>query len=412
MFDFNILSQYTEIISDLPKVYYKYLRFLPYLVIPLLITFFLTPIIGYIATKLKVFDYPAEQRRERLKKINKYDNPDRHIHKRRVPLLGGLSVIIPFLIFLSLYLGNNFEQAPILLPLLIASLFLVINGVLDDVFNMPATIQLLFQSVAAFVMAFSILNLTVIKVPFDGYMNLHWYDFSLQALGLPWSFIFPGDIVLIFWFLICINAIKWVGGSDALLESNVVIALLMIFLVAVRNAEIQTALLAIFLSGSLSGFVFYNFPPAKIFTGSTGKTLYGFLLAVFSVMNSTKIATTIIILLLPLTDFFYVLLKRYLQHKPKNPLDLLRMNGKDHLHHKLLSLGYNSRQVLLIETLATVIVGSLAVLTVGSMKFFLILLLVAVAFMILLVLETLRLKEKKKEKEEESKESPEKRYSY
>ncbi len=412
MFDFNMFPQYIEIISELPKVYYKYLRFLPYWVVPLIVTFLLTPVIGYIASKLKVFDYPAEQRRERFKKTNKYDNPNRHIHKRRIPLLGGLSVITPFLIFFALYLGENFEQAPILVPLLIASLFLVINGILDDIFNMPATIQLLFQGTAAFIMAFSILNLTIVKVPFDGYINLHWYDFSLQAFDLPWSLIFPGDIFLMIWILVCINSIKWVGGSDALLESNVIIALLMIFLVAVRNAEIQTALFAIFLCGGLSGFIFYNFPPAKIFTGSTGKTLYGFLLAVFSVMNSTKIATTMIILLLPLTDFFYVLIKRYLQHKPKNPFDLLRMNGKDHLHHKLLSLGYNSRQVLLIETLATIIVGSLAVLTVGSMKFFLVLVLVAVGFIILLVLETLKVKDKKKEQEEESKESPEKRYSY
>jgi len=400
-----------EIIAGVPDPYSKYLEYLPFLLGGFVITLFLTPIIGFIARKFNIYDYPASERRKKFN-LNKYDDPHRHIHDKRVPFLGGLSFVLPFLIFAIATANNN----PVIIAVSIGITIIVIAGILDDAFNLPAIIQLIAQILAAFVIASSIINLSVISIPLDGEISLELFKIEYLLLGLPQEFVFPGDVFLMLWIGVCMNAIKWVGGSDGLAEGNIIIALIFLFIIGVRTFSLDVSMYSIALAGAVLGYLVYNFPPAKIFTGCTGKTFYGFIIAVFAIINGAKFAATIIILALPLVDFVYVIIQRLIKYKPKNPLDVLKINDKSHFHHKLLELGLSKRQVLLVEASITLLVGAIAVLTAGTVKLFFLFFLGAVLLVGILVVNGMRRKpvnvRPPKGGQKPKEESPEGKYAY
>jgi hypothetical protein len=115
------------------------------------------------------------------------------------------------------------------------------------------------------------------------------------------------------------------------------------------------------------------------------------------------------LLILPLVDFVYVIVKRYITHKPKNFGELMKINGPDHLHHQLIKLELSRKQVVLIETSATLLLGSFAILTTGAIRYFAltICLSLGIAFIVFI-----NIKASRERTEKEKKESPESKYSY
>lgn len=398
---------FEQLLSQIPAEYQKYLEFLPYLPLAFLVALLLTPVIGYIARKYNVFDFPTNERRSIL---NRYDNPDRHIHTHKVALLGGLAVLIPLILFLLLTSNNN----PAQISLAVALIILAISGVLDDIFNLPAIVQLLLQIFATLIVAISTINLAYINNPFGGLINLNWSQVDFNIFGLIQQFIFPGDLILMGWILVCINAIKWLNGLDVLMESNLIVTLLFIYIIGVRTFSNDVTAISLVAAGLLAGFTIFNLPPAKIFTGGT-KSAYGLLIATLAVMNGSKMATTILVLAVPLIDFIFVIAKRIVQYRPKNLLMVLRYNDKNHLHHQLLDAGFSKTQVVLIEVGITLVVGSIAVLTAGALKLFAIMVIGLLVVIGIFAIHTSQTKEKIKEKIEKKKtpkDTPESRYSY
>ena len=106
-------------------------------------------------------------------------------------------------------------------------------------------------------------------------------------------------------------------------------------------------------------------------------------------------------------DASYVIFYRYITYKPKNIVDLMKINDTSHIHHQLLKLNLSSRQILLLETSISLLIGSLAILSTGAFRYFaLIFGLSTVIVFIVFVNYKAHRKEKQKE------ESPESKYSY
>jgi UDP-GlcNAc:undecaprenyl-phosphate/decaprenyl-phosphate GlcNAc-1-phosphate transferase len=385
----------------LPTNWEPYVDFLPIFLLATLFALFVTPIIGFFAKKYDILDYPAKLRK---KKLNKHDREERHIHKEPTPLLGGLSFVLPIVLLLLFLLSLNIS--PVISAILAGVFILTIVGILDDIFNLPASYQLAGQILAAVIIALSPINMNLVNLPMDGFVSLDWY-----TLGL---FVFPGDLVMILWILLCINAIKFINGSDGLMEGNAIIICILFFVLGIRTGAEMTILLSLVLAGGLAGFLFYNFPPAKIFSGSTGKTTLGFLIAVIAILNQTKFAASIMILTLPMIDLFFVVGKRYFLHKPKGFFDLIKINDTNHLHHQLINLGFSPKRVLLVEISITLLIGLVAILTTGAMNLFFFLFIIFLTVIGILTLHVLagRKRLAEEEKEPEKPESPESKYSY
>lgn len=387
----------------IPTYITRYLEYLPIFLLGFIIALFLVPILGKLAYKYGITYKPNFQKRGK-----EFDNPEKAVHSVETPSLGGLAVSIPILIFIIIEFGINSFTLPIILSIGV----ILVLSVIDDVYVLPSYPQLFGVLLAGFIIAVSQIDLTYVNIPFIGNIYLDMFTLSSNIGDFLFSFVFPGDLILIGWISVCVITVKVMGGSPGLVESNSIIAYLLIFVIAVRTMQTFIEFSAILSAGLLFGLLFFAFPPQKIFSGSSGKLFYGFLIAVFAILNDTKFASTLLILLLPIIDFSIVVIKRMIKTKDLNLIRIMKINGREHLHHHLLALGLDSKTILLIEASVTLLLASIAVLTTGAMVFFLILvasLLLVISILVISNLASVRTKMGSKKEDEES---PESKYSY
>lgn len=402
--DSSIASNLLSSILNLPffnlnvgSQYDKYWQYMPLFIMGMILSLILTPLIGQLAVKHDITYKPGIKRNHK-----DFDNPAKAMHEGITPALGGLAITIPILVAMLLF----FKLDSFTIPIIAATLVLVIGSALDDILNLPAKAQLAYQIIAALIIAFSVINLNTLSL-FDINLNAITWNFSI--IGIQQSLAFPGDIILFIWLLICINAVKWTAGSPGIVEANSFTIFSLIFVIAVRYTSIFSASLSILAAGALLVFLVFAFPPQKIMSGSSGKTLYGFLICIFALVADAKLSTTLMLLLVPIIDFAYVIIKRLFLYKPKNLIELLRINDTSHLHHQLLNMNLTRRQIVLIEMAVTLLIGSLAVLSAGAIRYFAIIFgtAVGIGFIVFANIKASRKKEmNKKEK------SPESKYSY
>ncbi len=378
--------------------YDKYLNYWPLFLFGLIFSFFLIPLIGKIAIRWGITYKPRSKRKNR-----EYDNPEKALHDKETPALGGLAITIPLIIGMLLF----FRLDPFTLPILISLLILVIGSTLDDIFNLSSKIQLGYQILAAAVIAFSVIDLSNISFFTNDFLNLASFSWSSKLLFLPISFVFPGDLILMIWILLCINSVKWVGGSPGLVESYSLVIFPLLFIIGIRTLSLFSSSLGILITGSLISLLYFAFPPPKIMSGSSGKSVYGFLISILALISGVKFSTTVMLLALPIVDALYVIVYRYITYKPKNPIELMRINDTSHLHHRLIKLNFSGKQILLIETSISLLIGSFAILSTGALRYFALIFGIA-AVIAFIVYINYRASKKEKVKEE----SPESRYSY
>ncbi len=383
---------------DWASPYVKYLNYWPILLIGFAFSFVLLPLIGKIAIKFGITYKPGVRRKNR-----EFDNPQKAMHKEETPALGGLSVTIPLLIAIPLF----FKLDPAIMAITIALAILVIGSVLDDIFNLPAKIQIGYQTLAALVIALSVIDLSSISFFTNDLLNLKRSSWSTSVFSMPISFVFPGDFILILWILLCINSVKWVGGSPGLIESYSLSIFMLLFVISVRTYSLFSSTSSIFISGTLISLLYFAFPPPKIMSGSSGKSVYGFLMSMLALISGAKFSTTIMLLALPIIDAVYVVIYRYVKYKPRNPIELMKINDTSHLHHQLLKLDFSDVQVLLIETSISLLVGSFAILATGALRYF-VLIFGTTLVLGFIVFTNYKARIKKSKK----KSSPESKYSY
>ena len=128
---------------------------------------------------------------------------------------------------------------------------------------------------------------------------------------------------------------------------------------AIYNGDIVMAILMLALLGSLTGFLLFNFEPAKIFMGDSGSLFLGFIIASASILSATKtetivgLALPILALGIPIFDTLFSMLRRFLERRSMFAPD------RSHFHHRLLALGLRQRHVVLTAYLVTFLAAGL-----------------------------------------------------
>ena len=378
----------------------KYLIFIPIFVTGFLLSFLLTPIIGNLAKKHNIVYVPHTKRKGR-----DFDNSEKALHEGIIPALGGLAITIP--IFLLMIFC--FKLDSVTLPFFIALAILTTGGILDDIFNLPAKTQMILQVLAASVIVFSVLDLDSLPI-FNSTIPMDLLKFQPTIGNFAFSLVFPGDLFLFIWLVFCINSFKWMGGSPGLIEGNGLITIVLIFIISIRYQVLFSSTASALMMGSLLAFLIFAYPPPLIMSGSSGKSVYGLLICTLGLISQTKFATTLILLLFPTLDAAYVLIRRYVEYKPRNLLSLMKISGTTHFHHQLLKLDLSRRNVFWIEILITLTIGSLVIIITGAYRYFFIILGVSLA--LFLILYTNFKASRKEGMVNKKKESSESKYSY
>ena len=279
--------------------------------------------------------------------------------------------MVPFLIGSLFWVDFSKET----IFFLLAVTFLLLLGVLDDVKRLSWKIQLPAQFVAVLLALVGGTTILSINNPFNGdlFVGFPKIVFSIGSHVIPFRLV--GDLIFVIWTVATITAVKWTAGTDGLMEGNISIATLVFYLISVREYYQKSAIMSALLVGSAVAFLFYNFYPSKIFSGSSGKSVYGFILAILAVWSGAKMAVAILVLALPLVDFIWVLVKRVRARlKDRSAftltgvLSIVSVGDNRHFHHELLRLGLSERQVAYVEYFVTATLGILALATAGALK--------------------------------------------
>jgi len=284
----------------------------------------LTPLVKKLAIRIGAIDVPNH----------------RKVHTRIMPRLGGVGIYAAFTVGLLLILpwvpngALSAYDRNLISALLVGGTVIVLLGALDDKFDLSAKLKLLVQIGAACIVVFGFdVKINLLNIPFGS---------TMQPLG-EWLSI-P---LTILWIVGVTNAINLIDGLDGLAAGVSGIAVATILVMGIVMGNTTVILLSVVLLGSIGGFLFFNFHPAKIFMGDSGALFLGFALAMLSMLGFKQITmvsfvTPLLIIGVPLSDTFFAIVRRWVQKKPIFKAD------KGHLHHCLQQLGFSHRKTVLI----------------------------------------------------------------
>ncbi len=190
--------------------------------------------------------------------------------------------------------------------------------------------KLIGQLVIATAAYWAGIEINKFQIPFTGH---------IIALGY-WSW--P---VTVFWLVALTNLINLIDGVDGL--AGGICLMLMLLLVFVGGGAGDLSFIAAGMAGALLGFLWFNFPPARIYMGDGGAYFLGFLIACKTIAGSQKgtvfaaLTAPLFVLALPILDTALAILRRGLRGLP-----LFRAD-RSHIHHHLLDSGLSRRRVVL-----------------------------------------------------------------
>lgn len=253
----------------------------------------------------------------------------RRIHAGVVPRLGGVGIFLSCLlaVFFSSVLPISTQlSSTMLVGLFAAGAIVFLTGVLDDVKGMKVYTKLILEILAACVMYYSGFKADFIS--FNQYFNTNTLSLFFTIL----------------WVLVVTNAINLIDGMDGLAAGT---GIFITFTMVLVTSDPLSIVVALALMGALAGFLFFNYPPAKIFMGDSGSLFLGFMLAALSIKTSNKstmmlgIMVPITIFAFPLMDMLCAVIRRYYRGLPLGEAD------REHIHHKLLEKGFSKKTAVL-----------------------------------------------------------------
>jgi UDP-GlcNAc:undecaprenyl-phosphate/decaprenyl-phosphate GlcNAc-1-phosphate transferase len=284
----------------------------------------LVPLTERLAYRIGAIDYPNE----------------RSLHDVPTPKLGGLAILAGILVAGLLFL----PWAPQTRAILGGAAVIALVGVLDDVFDLPAGVKLVGQTIAAMIPVFNGVQVTDFTLPFIGGIDLtHVFFHNVPVLGN----VTLGKLLTVLGFVAVMNVINFIDGVDGLAAGVCVISAATLAIIALSLDRTGAAVLAALTGGASLGFLRHGFPPASSFMGDTGSNLLGYLLATVAVLGSLKTNAVValffplIVLAVPILDSGFVIAKRIKYRRPIYEAD------RWHFHHRLATIGFSQRRTLL-----------------------------------------------------------------
>jgi len=282
--------------------------------------FFLSLLIGTALTPILIIA---------AKSIGLVDHPGhRKVHKEPIARAGGLAFAIGALIAMGIWsIGHS-----LITGIVLGTIIIILTGSLDDYLDLRASHKLLAQLVAA----------TVTTV----YSQLEWQPlFGVFGYEIPQWF---AMMIIIIMLVLITNAINFSDGLDGLAGGVTFLSFGTIAYMAYQINDVIVLFLTLPVMGGLLGFLRFNTFPARVFMGDGGSQFLGFLMGtvaiLFTDLNRTPFSPLLLLFLVgvPLLDMLAVTTQRLIEQSSPFRAD------QQHLHHKLLAIGFSHHQVVLI----------------------------------------------------------------
>jgi len=299
------------------------------------VSFAATPLVKALSVKVGAVDVPKDGRR---------------MHDHPIPRMGGLAIFFGFIVSMLLFVPLGTDKQGMLL----GAVIIVVLGMLDDKYALPAKPKFLVQIAAALIAVLAGNRIEVLSNPNIFSPNPVW---QLGWLSYP---------VTVIWIVAITNAVNLIDGLDGLACGVSTISAATMLVIALLVSELDVAVMMAALAGACIGFLPYNFNPAKIFMGDTGATFLGFIMATVSVEGMFKQYTIIsfvvpfLMLGLPIFDVCFAVVRRVSHgQSPMQP-------DRGHVHHRLIDMGFSQKQAVGVLYVISAILGLSAVVLTAS----------------------------------------------
>ncbi|MFH1563362.1 MAG: MraY family glycosyltransferase [Nitrospirota bacterium] len=260
---------------------------------------------------------------------------ERKIHKIPTSCSGGIFIFFSFYICLiiSFFLHPDIIDYPCYpyIFFIFCGMGILIFGLWDDHKDIKAHIKLVGQTCICLI---AVIGGIKFKIVDSEILNI---------------------ILNLFWFLIFINGMNLIDGTNGIASGITFIASMFLLF----NEGIRFTPLASILCGAVLIFFIFNLSK-KTFLGDSGSTLLGFLLAAISIFISNNGEKTDVLLLtilcfgVPIFDIITSIIRRLKEGK-----SIFIGDGR-HIHHYLLKKGFSNAMVLLLLLGGTFILGCIS----------------------------------------------------
>ena len=271
------------------------------------------------------------------------DAPDGRLKHQQepVPYFGGLAIYLAFLMSLAF----TFEFRHDVLGIVLGGTIVVMLGLIDDFGVLTPWTKLAGQLLAVFVLIKSGIRIEIAALP-------DWLDLVLT----------------VFWMVGLINAFNLLDIMDGLSAGVGTVSASCLLAVALLQGDRTIAFMLAALIGSLLGFLWYNWHPARIYMGDTGAMFIGLLLGAMTMIEQypsdhpLSLLTPVFIVGIPIFDTLFVMYIRYRRGLP------IFWGSPDHIAIRLRHWGMSVQQIVITSYIATAVVGvvGLAMLSVGQ----------------------------------------------
>lgn len=253
---------------------------------------------------------------------------ERSSHHHPTPRGGGLAIVLIFLFAIMSLDMTGLISARLAMTLVTGGGVIALLGYYDDIYRVRARYRIVIHFIVALgtiycLQGFPILNLGSFK------LLLNWQGSLLAVIAIVW----------------CINLYNFMDGIDGLAGSEGVFVALAMAILLVLEHQWVAAMPLCLLAATIAGFLYWNWPPAKIFMGDVGSSFLGYVFAVIAIdyVNEGFCALTewLVLLALFLCDATFTVIYRVLQGKAWYSAH------REHAYQQLLCIGATHYRVTL-----------------------------------------------------------------
>jgi UDP-GlcNAc:undecaprenyl-phosphate/decaprenyl-phosphate GlcNAc-1-phosphate transferase len=304
----------------------------------------LTPVAARLARQVGAIDFPRA----------------RGLSEKPTPKLGGLAIFGGVLVASLIWLPATMHLPHVphtprgssggtvhTWGVLGGAAFITLIGAIDDWRELAPAVKLVGQIAAAVIAVEGGVTVNDVTVPFAG---------SLQFPNV-------GGVLSAIWLVGLMNVVNFSDGLDGLAAGLCTIdgIAFTVIIFDLSGGTAEAAVLAALAAGASLGFLFFNFPPARVFMGDSGANLLGYLLGVVAVIGSLKtglvvaLAVPLLILAVPFLDTGFVVAKRLKYGRKPWSADA------NHFHHRMARIGFSPRETIAYLYAWTVMLAGVAI---------------------------------------------------
>ncbi len=310
----------------MPEIFahYQILYYLCVIIFAALLSIIAIPSILHVARSRHLYDDIGHFRKQ---------------HDHGIPRLGGVAIFVSYSVTALVFtiIDRDFPVG----YLLTASIILFIMGLKDDLSGVNSSTKFMVQFVVALILVvLGDIRLTSMYGVFGIYELPFVISSALSVLVI----------------IMVINAFNLIDGIDGLAGITGILANLAFAALFFYIHQYEYAVISLILVGAILGFLRYNITPAQIFMGDTGSLFIGLISVVMAIklieltkltmsgaphLNSTP-ALTVAILVVPIFDTIRIFFVRIMKGISPFAAD------RNHIHHRILRLGYTHFQTTMI----------------------------------------------------------------